>query len=120
MVGIEHSVLQLLYARFWTKVMRDFGLIKFDEPFTNLLTQGMVLNETYYREAPNGKKTWYNPADVELTVDDKGRPVSGILSSDKQPVELGGTEKMSKSKNNGIDPQAQIDQYGARSEEQTS
>jgi len=111
--GIEHAVLHLLYARFWTKVMRDFGLVKFDEPFTNLLTQGMVLNETYYREAPNGKKTWYNPADVELTFDDKGRPVSGILSSDKQPVELGGTEKMSKSKNNGIDPQAQIDQYGA-------
>lgn len=111
--GIEHAVLHLLYARFWTKVMRDFGLIKFDEPFTNLLTQGMVLNETYYREAANGKKTWFNPAEVELTFDDKGRPVSGILSSDKQPVELGGTEKMSKSKNNGIDPQAQIDQYGA-------
>src|SRR3546814_3710553 len=85
--GIEHAVLHLLYARFWTKVMRDFGLIKFDEPFTNLLTQGMVLNETYYREAPNGKKNWYNPADVELTVDDKGRPVSGIQSSVKQPVE---------------------------------
>jgi leucyl-tRNA synthetase len=111
--GIEHAVLHLLYARFWTKVMRDFGLIKFDEPFTNLLTQGMVLNETYYREDKSGKKIWYNPADVELTFDDKGRPVSAILTSDKQPVELGGTEKMSKSKNNGIDPQAQIDQYGA-------
>ncbi|HEY6774314.1 MAG TPA: leucine--tRNA ligase, partial [Oxalicibacterium sp.] len=111
--GIEHAVLHLLYARFWTKVMRDFGLVKFDEPFVNLLTQGMVLNETYYREDKSGKKTWYNPADVELTFDDKGRPVSAILSSDKQPVELGGTEKMSKSKNNGIDPQAQIDQYGA-------
>ena len=111
--GIEHAVLHLLYARFWTKVMRDFGLVKFDEPFVNLLTQGMVLNETYYREDKSGKKTWYNPADVELTFDDKGRPVSAILDSDKQPVELGGTEKMSKSKNNGIDPQAQIDQYGA-------
>ncbi|MDO8305960.1 class I tRNA ligase family protein, partial [Herminiimonas sp.] len=111
--GIEHAVLHLLYARFWTKVMRDFGLIKFDEPFTNLLTQGMVLNETYFREEANGKKTWYNPADVQLELDEKGRPVSATLISDRQPVAIGGTEKMSKSKNNGIDPQAQIDQYGA-------
>jgi leucyl-tRNA synthetase len=72
--GIEHAVLHLLYARFWTKVMRDFGLVKFDEPFVNLLTQGMVLNETYYREDEAGKKTWFNPADVDLTFDDKGRP----------------------------------------------
>ena len=111
--GIEHAVLHLLYARFWTKVMRDFGLIKFDEPFTNLLTQGMVLNETYYREEASGKKTWYNPADVQLELDEKGRPVSATLITDRQPVSIGGTEKMSKSKNNGIDPQAQIDQYGA-------
>jgi len=111
--GIEHAVLHLLYARFWTKVMRDLGLVKFDEPFVNLLTQGMVLNETYYREEANGKKTWLNPADVELTTDDKGRPVSALLKSDGQPVHIGGTEKMSKSKNNGIDPQAQIEQYGA-------
>jgi leucyl-tRNA synthetase len=111
--GIEHAVLHLLYARFWTKVMRDFGLVKFDEPFVNLLTQGMVLNETYYREDSTGKKTWFNPADVELTFDDKGRPVSAKLSSDGQAVHIGGTEKMSKSKNNGIDPQAIIDQYGA-------
>jgi len=111
--GIEHAVLHLLYARFWTKVMRDFGLVKFDEPFTRLLTQGMVLNETYYREDEHGKKTWYNPAEVELTTDDKGRPVSARLASDGAPVQIGGIEKMSKSKNNGIDPQAQIDQYGA-------
>jgi leucyl-tRNA synthetase len=111
--GIEHAVMHLLYARFWTKVMRDFGLVKFDEPFVNLLTQGMVLNETYYREDASGKKTWYNPADVELVFDDKGRPQSATLKSDGQPVEIGGTEKMSKSKNNGIDPQAQIEQYGA-------
>jgi leucyl-tRNA synthetase len=111
--GIEHAVMHLLYARFWTKVMRDFGLVKFDEPFVNLLTQGMVLNETYYREDASGKKTWFNPADVELTFDDKGRPQSAILKADGQPVEIGGTEKMSKSKNNGIDPQAQIEQYGA-------
>jgi leucyl-tRNA synthetase len=111
--GIEHAVLHLLYARFWTKVMRDFGFIKFDEPFVNLLTQGMVLNETYYREDSSGKKTWFNPDDVSLHVDDKGRPVSATLNSDGQAVSIGGTEKMSKSKNNGIDPQAQIDQYGA-------
>jgi leucyl-tRNA synthetase len=110
--GIEHAVLHLLYARFWTKVMRDLGLVKFDEPFTNLLTQGMVLNETYYRDDA-GKKTWFNPADVELVLDDKGRPQSALLKSDSQPVQIGGTEKMSKSKNNGIDPQAQISQYGA-------
>jgi leucyl-tRNA synthetase len=111
--GIEHAVMHLLYARFWTKVMRDLGLVKFDEPFTNLLTQGMVLNETYYREAANGKKTWFNPDEVALTFDEKGRPVTATLKADGQPVTIGGTEKMSKSKNNGIDPQAQIDQYGA-------
>jgi len=111
--GIEHAVLHLLYARFWTRVMRDFGLVTFDEPFTNLLTQGMVLNETYYREDAAGKKTWYNPEHVELTLDDRGRQMAAILKSDGAPVQIGGVEKMSKSKNNGIDPQAQIDQYGA-------
>ncbi|HEY8027289.1 MAG TPA: leucine--tRNA ligase [Burkholderiaceae bacterium] len=111
--GIEHAVLHLLYARFWTKVMRDFGLVKFDEPFTNLLTQGMVLNETYYREPEPSKYVWFNPEDVELTLDDKGRPTAAKLKSDGAAVHIGGTEKMSKSKNNGIDPQAQINQYGA-------
>jgi len=111
--GIEHAVMHLLYARFWTKVMRDFGLVKFDEPFVNLLTQGMVLNETYFREDEAGKKLWFNPADVDLTLDDKGRPHGATLKQDGQPVQIGGTEKMSKSKNNGIDPAAQIGQYGA-------
>ncbi|MET0855804.1 MAG: leucine--tRNA ligase, partial [Telluria sp.] len=111
--GIEHAVMHLLYARFWTKVMRDMDLVKFDEPFVNLLTQGMVLNETYYREDDAGKKTWFNPADIDLDLDDKGRPRGALLKSDGQKVEIGGTEKMSKSKNNGIDPQAQIGQYGA-------
>lgn len=111
--GIEHAILHLLYSRFWTKVMRDLGLVKFGEPAKNLLTQGMVLNETYYREDATGKKTWYNPADVTVTHDDKGRPVGATLNADGQPVVLGGIEKMSKSKNNGVDPQVLIDQYGA-------
>jgi leucyl-tRNA synthetase len=111
--GIEHAVLHLLYARFWTKVMRDLGLVKFDEPFSNLLTQGMVLNETYYREDAAGRKTWFNPADIDVTFDEKGRPQGALLKADGRPVEIGGTEKMAKSKNNGIDPQALIDKYGA-------
>jgi leucyl-tRNA synthetase len=111
--GIEHAVLHLLYARFWTKVMRDLGLVEFGEPFSNLLTQGMVLNETYFREDASGRRQWFNPADVEVSFDDKGRPLSARLRSDGEPVEIGGTEKMSKSKNNGIDPQAIIDRYGA-------
>lgn len=111
--GIEHAVMHLLYARFYTKVMRDLGLIKFDEPFVKLLTQGMVLNETYFREDSSGKKSWYNPEEVELQLDDKGRPVSAQLKEDGKAVNIGGIEKMSKSKNNGIDPQTQIEQYGA-------
>jgi leucyl-tRNA synthetase len=113
--GIEHAILHLLYARFWTKVMRDLQLITFDEPFQNLLTQGMVLNETYYSEEASGKKTWLNPLDVELELDEKGRPSGAKLRGDASgaPVIIGGVEKMSKSKNNGVDPQALIDQYGA-------
>jgi leucyl-tRNA synthetase len=111
--GIEHAILHLLYSRFWTKVMRDLGLVKFGEPAKNLLTQGMVLNETYFREDAAGKKTWINPADVTVTLDDKGRPVGAVLNADGQPVVIGGVEKMSKSKNNGVDPQSLIDAYGA-------
>ncbi|KVA72037.1 leucine--tRNA ligase [Burkholderia ubonensis] len=111
--GIEHAILHLLYSRFWTKVMRDLGLVKFGEPAKNLLTQGMVLNETFYREDASGKKTWYNPADVTVSFDEKGRPVGATLNADGQLVVLGGIEKMSKSKNNGVDPQVLIDQYGA-------
>jgi leucyl-tRNA synthetase len=132
--GIEHAILHLLYARFFHKLMRDEGLFgaeyvrssstlsptlpqggrgqtpgpnRFDEPFANLLTQGMVVADTYYREDAAGKKTWFNPADVEL------KDGVAILKTDGQPVIVGGTEKMSKSKNNGVDPQALIDQYGA-------
>jgi len=105
--GIEHAILHLLYARFFHKLMRDEGLVASDEPFQNLLTQGMVVADTFYREDTAGKKTWFNPADVEL------KDGVAILKSDGQPVTVGGTEKMSKSKNNGVDPQALIDQYGA-------
>ncbi len=111
--GIEHAILHLLYARFFHKLMRDFGLIASDEPFQRLLTQGMVIAETFYREAGNGAKDWFNPADVEVKRDDKGRPVSAVLASDGQPVRMGGIEKMAKSKNNGVDPQAMIDRFGA-------
>nr|WP_314228931.1 leucine--tRNA ligase [uncultured Kingella sp.] len=111
--GIEHAILHLLYARFFTKLMNDEGIVPVREPFKQLLTQGMVLAATYYRESADGKKTWFNPADVTVQTDEKGRPVSAVLDADGQPVIIGGVEKMSKSKNNGVDPQAIIDAYGA-------
>lgn len=111
--GIEHAILHLLYARFFHKLMRDEGLVQGDEPFKNLLTQGMVIAPTFYREAANGKKLWINPADVDVVTDDRGRPLGATLREDGQSVVIGGTEKMSKSKNNGVDPQAIIDEYGA-------
>ncbi|HLV18123.1 MAG TPA: leucine--tRNA ligase [Pseudomonas sp.] len=111
--GIEHAILHLLYARFFHKLMRDEGLVNSDEPFTNLLTQGMVVAETYYRTLPNGGKDWFNPADVDVERDSKGKILSARLKSDGLPVEIGGVEKMSKSKNNGVDPQAMIEAYGA-------
>lgn len=111
--GIEHAILHLLYARFFHKLMRDEGLVSSNEPFKNLLTQGMVVAETYYRTLPNGGKDWFNPADVEVERDAKAKVIGAKLKSDGLPVEIGGTEKMSKSKNNGVDPQAMIDAYGA-------
>ncbi len=111
--GIEHAILHLLYARFFNKLMRDEGLIDNDEPFSRLLTQGMVVAETWYRERPDGSKEWFNPAEVEVERDDKGRVIRAVLKADGQPVTPGGIEKMSKSKNNGVDPQALIDRYGA-------
>ena len=111
--GIEHAILHLLYARFFTKLMRDEGIVKVSEPFKRLLTQGMVLAATWYREDASGKKTWYNPADVEPITDDKGRITGGTLIADGQPVQYGGMEKMSKSKNNGVDPEALVKKYGA-------
>jgi len=111
--GIEHAVLHLLYARFFHKLMRDAGLAVADEPFTRLLTQGMVCKETYFRESAAGKKTYYNPESVDVETDDKGRAITARLIADGQPVVIGAVEKMSKSKNNGVDPQTLIDRYGA-------
>ncbi|MEN5199708.1 leucine--tRNA ligase [Pseudomonas wadenswilerensis] len=111
--GIEHAILHLLYARFFHKLMRDEGLVTSNEPFKNLLTQGMVVAETYYRVASNGGKDWFNPADVEIERDAKAKIIGATLKTDGLPVEIGGTEKMSKSKNNGVDPQAMIEAYGA-------
>ncbi|MCQ4301072.1 leucine--tRNA ligase [Pseudomonas songnenensis] len=111
--GIEHAILHLLYARFFHKLMRDEGLVSSNEPFKNLLTQGMVVADTYYRTLENGGKDWFNPADVVVERDAKAKVIGAKLASDGLPVEIGGTEKMSKSKNNGVDPQAMIDAYGA-------
>jgi leucyl-tRNA synthetase len=111
--GIEHAILHLLYARFFHKLMRDEGLVDGDEPFANLLTQGMVLADSFYRDDAAQGRVWFNPAEVEVQRDDKGRVLSASLKSDGAPVELGGMGTMSKSKNNGVDPQALIDRYGA-------
>jgi leucyl-tRNA synthetase len=138
--GIEHAILHLLYARFFHKLMRDEGLFAdvprahplpnpppkgeganealrafnpLNEPFKNLLTQGMVVAPTFYRDLEGGKKLWINPAEVEVEIDAKARPIGAKLIADGQPVVIGGTEKMSKSKNNGVDPQSIIDAYGA-------
>ncbi len=110
--GIEHAVLHLLYSRFFQKLLRDAGLTTHGEPFKNLLTQGMVVAETFYREA-RGRKTYYNFKELEFERDDKGRIIAARHKTDNQPVTIGKREKMSKSKNNGIDPQDIIDKYGA-------
>ena len=121
--GIEHAILHLLYARFWTKVMRDMGLVKIDEPFTHLLTQGMVLNHLYSRRTEKGGKDYFWPADVDNVLDEAGKVVGAKL---KKPATSGdgllpigtaidyeGVGTMSKSKNNGVDPQDLIEKYGA-------
>ncbi len=109
--GIEHAILHLLYSRFFQRVMRDEGLLEVSEPFTNLLTQGMVLAESYYTDA-SGRREWVNPADVEVTRDARGKILSA-RAKDGRPVVYDGIGTMSKSKNNGVDPQALIDKYGA-------
>jgi len=111
--GIEHAILHLLYARFFHKLLRDAGLVESDEPFKKLLCQGMVLADTYYREADNGGQDWIAPTDVDVERDEKGQVTSAISKLDGKPVISAGMSKMSKSKNNGIDPQAVIELYGA-------
>ncbi|MFZ5595165.1 MAG: leucine--tRNA ligase [Pseudomonadota bacterium] len=111
--GIEHAILHLLYARFFHKLMRDEGLVSGDEPFSRLLTQGMVLAETFYRIHPNGKKEYFFPHEVTIERDAKGRTHAATLKADGAPVTVGGIETMSKSKNNGVDPQELINKYGA-------
>lgn len=111
--GVEHAVMHLLYARFFHKLMRDENLVSGDEPFKNLMTQGMVLAGTFYRVNADASTTYYFPHDIDIDYDERGQPIKAILKADGQPVTIGKIEKMSKSKNNGVDPQTTIDQYGA-------
>jgi leucyl-tRNA synthetase len=111
--GIEHAILHLLYARFWTKVMRDMGLVKVDEPFTKLLTQGMVLNHIYSRKGEKGGIEYFWPADVDDVHDEHGKVIGAKLRKDGSMVTYEGVGTMSKSKNNGVDPQDLIEKYGA-------
>ena len=117
--GIEHAILHLLYARFWTKVMRDLGLVKIDEPFTKLLTQGMVLNHIYSRRTEKGGKDYFWPHDIENVQDDAGKVIGAKLKNAVGDLPIGtaidyeGVGTMSKSKNNGVDPQDLIEKYGA-------
>ena len=110
--GIEHAILHLLYARFWTKVMRDLGLVKVDEPFSKLLTQGMVLNHIFYRRGEKGGKEYFPPIDVTPVLDAQGRITGGTLA-DGTKLEYGGVGKMGKTERNGVDPQDLIEKYGA-------
>ena len=110
--GIEHAILHLLYSRFYHKLLRDAGLVNCDEPFANLLTQGMVVAPTFYREE-HGKKAYVGPTEVDISTDEKGRITGALLKTDGQPVKVGGIEKMSKSKNNGVDPEHLVSRYGA-------
>jgi leucyl-tRNA synthetase len=111
--GIEHAILHLLYFRFYHKLLRDQGFVASDEPATNLLCQGMVIAETYYRDGDDGRPVWFNPADVDVIRDEKGRITAAALRTDGQPVHIGAVEKMAKSKNNGVDPQTMVDKFGA-------
>jgi leucyl-tRNA synthetase len=111
--GIEHAILHLLYARFFHKLLRDVGLVNCDEPFKRLLCQGMVLAESFYQEDDKGGKIWIAPADVDIETDEKGKTIACKRKSDGSEVFSSGMSKMSKSKNNGVDPQTTIDQFGA-------
>ena len=111
--GIEHAILHLLYSRFWTKVMRDLGLVTYDEPFANLLTQGMVLNHIFSRRTDKGGIEYFAPEEVDLKRDEGGHVIGATSRTDGQPVDYGGVGTMSKSKRNGVDPQSLIDEFGA-------
>ncbi|WP_313643281.1 leucine--tRNA ligase [Stenotrophomonas sp.] len=111
--GIEHAILHLMYFRFFHKLLRDARMVDSNEPAQNLLCQGMVIAETFYRQNSDGSKDWFNPADVDTVRDERGRITGATLRTDGQPVVIGGTEKMSKSKNNGVDPQTMVAKYGA-------
>jgi leucyl-tRNA synthetase len=121
--GIEHAILHLLYFRFYHKLLRDAGLVHSDEPATNLLCQGMVVAETFYRDSvhaeseqgtrDSGEREWINPSDVDIQRDERARVIGATLKADGKPVHIGPTEKMSKSKNNGVDPQTMIGKFGA-------
>ncbi|HZL94605.1 MAG TPA: class I tRNA ligase family protein, partial [Vicinamibacterales bacterium] len=111
--GIEHAILHLLYSRFFQRVMRDEKLLDVSEPFTNLLTQGMVLAESYYLDTSEGRREWVNPSEVQVRRDARGHIVSATRASDGAPVVYDGLGTMSKSKNNGVDPQQLIERYGA-------
>ena len=111
--GISHAILHLLYARFWTKVMRDMGLVGYGEPFTRLFTQGMVLNHAYFHRNDKGGHEYVPPAEVDVVRDDGGRIVGGRAKADGRALEYDGLGTMSKSKLNGVDPQDMIDRYGA-------
>ncbi len=110
--GIEHAVLHLLYARFWTKAMRDMGLLKFDEPFKRMTNHGMLLNHIFFKPTEHGTKDYIPPTDVHQTFDEKGHINGGTLA-DGSAVQYGGIGKMGKSERNGVDPQDLIDRYGA-------
>jgi leucyl-tRNA synthetase len=111
--GIEHAILHLLYSRFWTKVMRDVGLVQQDEPFANLLTQGMVLNHIFSRRTAKGGIEYFAPEEVDLVRDAAGHVTGATLKADGSTIDYGGVGTMSKSKRNGVDPQALIEEYGA-------
>ncbi len=111
--GIEHAILHLLYSRFWVRAMNDLNVIRLREPFANLFTQGMVLNEVFFRKPSSGRVEYFNPADVDVVTDANGVRTGAVLRADSQAVESGGVVTMSKSKNNGVDPQALVEQFGA-------
>ncbi|WP_227726433.1 leucine--tRNA ligase [Yersinia proxima] len=110
--GIEHAIMHLMYFRFFHKLLRDAGLVDSDEPAKRLLCQGMVLADAFYYTGSNGERIWVSPVDAIVERDDKGRIVKATDAEGHELV-YAGMSKMSKSKNNGIDPQVMVEKYGA-------